>query len=55
MRQITFRSERVTAGTRDYEDAKTLAQRHADSQGGRVEWQDEYNDYSVRGIWVAVS
>jgi len=33
---ISFRSERVTMGSRDYHDAQALAQRHADSQGGRV-------------------
>ena len=49
---IVFTSERVTAGTADYVAAKAIAAEMAKVYRGRVEWRDEYNDYSVRGVFV---
>jgi hypothetical protein len=49
-------SERVSAGTPAYNaakaDAATIARQNP---GTRAEWRDEYNDYSVRGVWAVVS
>ena len=49
---IVYRSDRVTAGTAAYGAAKQAAADYAKAKGGRVEWQDEYNDYSVAGRWI---
>lgn len=49
---IVWTSEAVTAGTKNYADAKAQAQEMARIYRGRVEWRDEYNDYSVRGVFV---
>lgn len=52
---IMWKSERVSAGTESYTAAKREAQEMAKVYRGRVEWQDEYNDYSVRGVFVVRS
>ena len=44
-------SERVTAGTPAHAQAKRQAEAMAREHGKRVEWVDEYNDYSVKGVF----
>jgi hypothetical protein len=52
LKMIVFTSEHVTAGTAAYVAAKAVAARMAEVYRGRVEWRDDYNDYSVRGCFV---
>lgn len=55
-----FKSDRVTAGSVQYNEARAKAERIAAQQrqvghNGTVHWQDEYNDYSVRGVFVVTA
>lgn len=57
-----WKSDRVVAGTPEYAKAKTVAQVHRLHvrqnlclDNARVEWRDEYNDYSVAGVFAVVS
>lgn len=50
-----WQSERVTPGTAAGLEARGEAERIARANLGRVEWRDEYNDYSVKGRYAVVS
>lgn len=52
--QTIWTSKRVVAGTAAYDAAKrTAAAIKADNPRVRIEWVDEYNDYSVAGVFRA--
>lgn len=60
MMTTIYKSERVTVGSPQYQAAKAQAERIAAQQRqvgkpGTVRWEDEYNDYSARGIFVVTS
>jgi hypothetical protein len=53
-----YRSERVSVGCTQYREAKAKAESIAQTmraQGGHATWQDEYNDYSARGVFTVTA